>query len=73
MQTEEDKKVVAEVLKTHPAHDDFVVFFTMVLNGKIGNSVPYIKNATPEQKKAYVEKLWDYLQKRDIDGTIGGR
>ncbi len=73
MQTADDKKVIGEILKTHPTHDDFVAFFTMVLNGNIGNRIPYIKNATPEQKGAYAEKVWDFLQKRNIDETIRGR
>jgi len=73
MQTADDKKVIGEILTTHPTHDDFVAFFTMVLNGNIGNRIPYIKNATPEQKGAYAEKVWDFLQKRNIDETIRGR
>ncbi len=73
MQTADDKKVIGEILKTHPTHDDFVAFFTMVLNGNIGNRILYIKNATPEQKKDYAEKVWDFLQKRNIDETIRGR
>ena len=73
MQTADDKEVIGEILKTHTTHDDFVAFFTMVLNGNIGNRIPYIKNATPEQKGAYAEKVWDFLQKRNIDETIRGR
>ena len=73
MQTADDKKVIGEILKTHPTHDDFVAFFTMVLNGNIGNRIPYIKNASAEQKGLYAEKVWDFLQKRNIDETIRGR
>lgn len=73
MQTADDKKVVGEIQKTHPTHDDFVAFFTMVLNGNFGNRILYIKNSTPEQKKDYAEKVWDFLQKRNIDETIRGR
>jgi hypothetical protein len=73
MQTADDKKVIGEIQKTHPTHDDFVAFFTMVLNGNIGNRILYIKNATPEQKKDYAEKVWDFLQKRNINETIRGR
>ena len=53
IQTADDKKVIGEILKTHPTHDDFITFFTMVLNGNVGNRIPYIKNASPEQKKRF--------------------
>lgn len=73
VQTADDKKVIGEFLTTHPTHDDFVAFFTMALNGNFGNRILYIKNATPEQRKDYAEKVWDFLQKRNIDETIRGR
>lgn len=73
MQTAEDRKVIREILENHPTQDDFVNFFTWVLNGNIGDRILYIKNATLEQKGAYAEKVWDFLQKKNIDETIRGR
>jgi hypothetical protein len=70
IQTKDDKETIDTILKTHPNHDDFVTFFTVFLGG-IGNRIPYIKNASVEQKRAYVEKVWDFLNKhRDTDKTI---
>jgi hypothetical protein len=70
MQTADNKKVISEILKTHPTHDDFIAFFTLALNGNIGNRIPYIKNASTEQKRVYSEKVWDFLQKRNINEII---
>ena len=73
IQKANDKKVISEILETHPTHDDFVAFFTMALNGNIGKRVPYIKNASTKQKKTYAEKVWNFLQKRNMEEIIRGR
>jgi hypothetical protein len=64
-QTKSDKRFFAEALKNYPTHDEFVSFFPIVLDGNIGDRVPYIKNATMEQKKAYAAKVWNYLQQEN--------
>ncbi|MFA5020798.1 MAG: hypothetical protein WC517_01920 [Patescibacteria group bacterium] len=73
LQTEDDKKVIGEILRLHPNHEDFVAFLPMVLNGNFGDRVPYIKNASPEQKRAYAEQVWDFLQKRAVNDIIQSR
>lgn len=57
------RKVASEVLQTHPTHDDFVSFFTKVLDGNISDGIPFIKNASPERKRVYADNVWDFLQK----------
>jgi len=64
MQAADDKRVLEEILQTNPSRDNFVAFFPKVLEGKLGNRFPYIKNVSVEQKRAFAEKAWDFLQKR---------
>jgi len=78
MQTANDKKVIGEILENNPTHDKFIASFTMELNGNIGNRILYIKNATDEQKGAYAEKVWGFLQNKqnkqnNINEMIRGR
>jgi hypothetical protein len=70
MQRAADKKVLKEILETHPNRDDFVAFFIMVLNGDLGDRIPYIKNATSEQKTTYAEKVWNALQQNSPENPI---
>lgn len=72
-QTEEDKRVIGEILQDHPTRNNFVAAFSLILDGNFGDRVPYVKNAPVEQKRMFAEKVWDYLQKRNIDEAITGR
>jgi len=65
MQTDDDRKVIGEIIKSYPKHDDFVSFFTATLDGNLSDRIPYIKNAPKERKIAFAEKVWGALKNRD--------
>lgn len=73
IQTDDDRKVIGEIIKSYSKHDDFVSFFSATLDGNLGSRIPYIKNAPKEQKIAFAEKAWDALKNRDINAVIKER
>jgi len=73
LQTEDDKKIIGKTLQKNPDRNSFVEEFTRILKGQKGDRIPYIKNASDNQKKNYAGKLWDELQKRNLNETITGR
>lgn len=68
-----DKKVISDILQTHFRHNDFATFFAMALNGNVGDRLPYIRNSSLEQRRIFAEKIWDFLQKGNIDEAMRGR
>jgi len=64
---ESEKQIITEAVKTYPARDDFIHYFSKILDGEIGNSIPYIKNASPDKKTEFAGKVWHYLQSRMTD------
>jgi len=66
IQTDDDRKVIGEIIKSYPKHDDFVSFFSAALDGNLGARIPYIKNASKEQKIAFAEKAWDSFKNKEI-------
>lgn len=67
IQTDDDRKVISEIIKSYPEHNDFISFFTAALDGNLGNRILYIKNALKEQKIAFAEKAWDSFKNSNID------
>lgn len=64
IQTDDDRKIIGEIIKSYPKHDDFISFFSATLDGNLGARIPYIKNAPKEQKIAFAEKVWDSFKNR---------
>jgi hypothetical protein len=62
IQTDDDKRVIGEIKKSYSEHDDFISFFAAALEGNLGARIPYIKNASKEQKIAFAEKAWSSLK-----------
>ncbi len=64
IQTDDDKKIIGEIINSYPKHDDFVSFFSATLDGNLGARIPYIKNTPKEQKIAFAEKVWGTLKNK---------
>jgi hypothetical protein len=65
LQITDDTRIIHKIFQTHPVQDDFVDNFTKeYIDGDRGKMIPYIRNTSPEKKKAYTEKVWDTLQKQ---------
>lgn len=67
IQMEDDRKVISEIIKSYPKHDDFISFFSAALDGNLGTRISYIKNVPKEQKIAFAEKAWDSFKNKNID------
>lgn len=72
MQTVYDKKVISEILKTHPEHDDLSLFYDGFGRGYRQEGSIH-KKCTGKTKKSLCGKGLGFLQKRNIDETIGVR
>jgi len=67
IQRDDDRKVINEIIKSCPEHDDFISFFTAILDGNIGTRLPYIKNSSREQKIAFAERAWNSFGNKDVE------
>jgi hypothetical protein len=67
MQMDDDRKVITEIIKSYPKHDEFVSFFAEALEGNIGARIPYINNASKEQKIAFAEEAWEYFKNNNYE------
>ncbi len=64
--TEYGKKVIDDILKKHPHRDDFISHLIKKIDTDLGYMIPYVKNASVDQKQSYAEKVWNYLNSRTI-------
>ncbi|MCK5510448.1 hypothetical protein KAI65_02805 [Candidatus Parcubacteria bacterium] len=64
LQEENDKRVINKILKEHPTRDEFINFLPTLLSGNAGNRVPYVKNASLEQKNFLQKNFGIYCKKK---------
>lgn len=69
-QSQADRKLIGEILSQHPEKEDFAQIFAQVVEGDLGSRLVYLRNAPETNRINFGKKVWDFLQKPEMDEDI---
>ena len=58
-------KEAFKIFQQYPEEKDFIDFFVPILEGKMVDALPYLKNASQEKKQEYAKKLYNFFKNKE--------